>query len=130
MTTTSEIWIAFARTFSMLFLVLALLILVFYLMRKFSGFRGLAQGKGYIRTLSVHHFSSKEKLVLVEVMGDVLLLGVTPQGITRISSVDPSAVVPENKINPAAFHFSDYLKQKLGRKEGIKEKGAAHEKAD
>jgi flagellar protein FliO/FliZ len=91
MNTSSDIWIAFARTFSMLFLVLAILILVFYLVRKFSTIKGLKGGsKDYIRLVSIHHLSAKEKLVLVDVMGDIILLGVTPASITKISSKEKS----------------------------------------
>jgi len=117
MNTSSEIWIAFARTFSMLFLVLAVLILLFYLIRKFSTIKGFKGGKDYIRLVCVHHLSAKEKLVLVDVMGDVILLGVTPQSITKISSVDYPVESPNNENKAASFRFSDFLSRKLGRRE-------------
>lgn len=117
MNTSSEIWVAFARTFSMLFLVLAVLILVFYLIRKFSGFKGFKGGKDYIRLVCVHHLSAKEKLVLVDVMGDILLLGVTPQSITKISSVDHPVEISNNGNKAASFRFSDLLSRKLGNRE-------------
>ncbi len=37
MNTDTDIWLAFARTFGMLFVVLAVFFLVFYLFRRFSG---------------------------------------------------------------------------------------------
>ncbi|OGR11434.1 MAG: flagellar biosynthetic protein FliO [Desulfobacula sp. GWF2_41_7] len=117
MNTSSEIWVAFARTFSMLFLVLALLILVFYLVRKFSGFKGFKGGENYIRLVCVHHLSAKEKLVMVDVMGDILLLGVTPQSITKITSVDHPAGFPNNENKSGFFRFSDLLRRKLGNRE-------------
>ena len=116
MNTSSEIWIAFVRTFSMLFLVLAVLILVFYLVRKFSTIKGLKSGKEYIRLVSIHHLSAKEKLVLVDVMGDIILLGVTPASITKISSVD-HPIEPLNNGNKLPFRFSDFLSRKLGNRE-------------
>jgi flagellar protein FliO/FliZ len=111
MNTSSEIWMAFARTFSMLFLVLAVLILFFYLIRKFSAIRGLKGGKDYIRLVSTHHLSAKERLVLVDVMGDIILLGVTPQSITKISSVD-HPIEPLKNGGNLPFKFSDLLKKK------------------
>lgn len=111
MNTSSEIWIAFARTFSMLFLVLAVLILVFYLIRKFSTIKGLKGGRNYIRLISTYHLSAKERLIMVDVMGDIILLGVTPQSITKISSVD-HPIEPSTTGNKLPFRFSDFLKKK------------------
>lgn len=116
MSTSSEIWIAFARTFSMLFLVLAVLILVFYLIKKFSTLKGFKGGKDHIRVVSVHHFSAKERLVLVDVMGEILLLGVTPQTITKLSSVDHPIDPPGNEPK-SSFRFSDFLSRKIGNRE-------------
>ncbi len=116
MNTSSEIWIAFVRTFSMLFLVLAGLILVLYLIRKFSTIKGLKGGRDYIRIVSTHALSAKERLVLVDVMGDIILLGVTSQSITKISSVD-HPIEPLVTGEKSSFRFSDFLSRKLGNRE-------------
>lgn len=114
MNTSSDIWIAFARTFSLLFLVLALIILVFYMIKKFSIARGVKSGKNYIKVLCVHHLSPKEKLVLLNVLGDTILIGVTPANISKISSLE-SGVDFSNDETGAGFNFSDFLAQKLGK---------------
>lgn len=72
----------------MLFVVLALLLLAAYLIRRFSAAR---QGKGtrdFIEVLAVHHFSPKEKLVLVTVQDKTLLIGVTPSHISSLTTLD------------------------------------------
>ena len=85
MNTSSDIWIAFGRTFGMLVIVLALLFLVVYGLKRFSAKRG-HRGEKRISVIEAHHLSPKEKLVLVEVAGERVLIGVTPQQISRIKS--------------------------------------------
>lgn len=112
MNTSSEIWVAFARTFSVLFLVLALLILAFYLIKKFSTAKGVKGSKNFIKVLCVHHLSPKEKLVLVDVLGDTLLIGVTPANISKISSFEKQIDLAVEG-NETSTRFSDFLTQKL-----------------
>ena len=122
MSTSSEIWVAFARTFSVLFLVLALLIFAFYLIKKVSTARGLKGGKNFIKVLSVHHLSPKEKLVLVDVLGDTILIGVTPANISKISSLGKDVDISgDDNGTPAGF--SDFLTQKLAA--SFKNKGTS-----
>lgn len=83
-----NIWLAFGQTFAMLAIVLAALILGFYLMKKFSAARGNAGTRDMIKVLTVHHLSPKEKLVLVNVLGDNILIGVTSSNISKIASID------------------------------------------
>ncbi|MFH2060627.1 MAG: flagellar biosynthetic protein FliO [Pseudomonadota bacterium] len=114
MSNTPDIWFAFARTFGMLFFVLALLIFAFYLVKKFSQAKGVKGHKDFIKILSVHHLSPKEKLVLLDVLGQTLLVGVTPSNISKISSIDQKINLSDD--NPVqTFQFSDFLAKKLGR---------------
>lgn len=127
MNTSSEIWFAFARTFSVLFLVLAFIILVFYLIKKFSTAKGVKGGKDFIKVLCVHHLSPKEKLVLLDVLGDTILIGVTPTNISKISSIEKELDF-SGEENETSFKFSDFLTQKLGssfksKGSGLLEKG-------
>ncbi|MCP4718051.1 MAG: flagellar biosynthetic protein FliO [Desulfobacteraceae bacterium] len=114
MNTDSDIWLAFARTFGMLFMVLALLLLVFYLLKRFLAARGGDSSRDFIKVLTVHHLSPKEKLVLVNVMDETILIGVTPNQISKIKvmgkPVDPSLVSKD-----ADSGFSDLLSRKLNR---------------
>ena len=113
MNTSPDIWVAFVKTFSMLFLVLALLILAFYLIKRISAARGVKGSKNHIRILSVHHLSPKEKLVLLDVLGDILLIGVTPANISRIASFEKNPDLL-NEAKEPSFKFSDLLAQKSG----------------
>ncbi|MFO7752552.1 MAG: flagellar biosynthetic protein FliO [Desulfobacteraceae bacterium] len=89
MNTSADIWIAFGRTFAMLLVVLAFLFLVVYGLKRFSAKKG-TRGEKRISVLEIHHLSPKEKLVLVDVAGEQTLIGVTPQSISKITTVGES----------------------------------------
>lgn len=114
MSSTSDIWFAFARTFSVLFAVLALLILIFYIIKKVSLTGGSKKGGSYINVLSMHHLSPKEKLVLLDVLGETILIGVTPNRISKLTSVD-TQIDFSNHISKKKTRFSEFLSHKLGR---------------
>ncbi len=86
MNASTDIWMAFGRMFGMLIIVLAVLFLVVYGLRRFSAKRG-HRGEKRICVLEVHHLSPKEKLVLVDVNGEQVLVGVTSQRISKIQSI-------------------------------------------
>lgn len=114
MNSDSEIWFAFARTFGMLFIVLALLLAGFYLIRRLSVLQGLKSNRDLIRVLAVHHLSPKEKLVLVNVLEKTILIGVTPNRISRITALDGEVDIPAH--DPAAGSvFSGMLSKALGK---------------
>ena len=114
MNSDSEIWFAFARTFGMLFIVLALLLAGFYLIRRLSVLQGLKSNRDLIRVLAVHHLSPKEKLVLVNVLETTILIGVTPNRISRIAALDGDVDMPVH--DPAAGSaFSGMLSRALGK---------------
>ena len=102
MNTDTDIWFAFARTFGMLFVVLAFFLLVFYLFRRFSGVTGGKGSRNLIQVLAVHHLSPKEKLVLVSVLKENILIGLHPSvflswrswTMTRILNYFPKKQVP------------------------------------
>lgn len=99
-----------------LLLVLALIIGLAWLLKRMpgSGFRP-AQGLRVIASLTV---GAKERVVVVEVNGEQLLLGVSPGGVRALHTLatpmpeTPSARLPDLKQLP---DFAQLLKQKLRR---------------
>ena len=114
MTTTADIWVAFARTFSILFVVLALLILIFYIIKKIST-AGNQKSGSYINVLSMHHLSPKEKLVLLDVLGEIILVGVTPSQISKLTSIKTDMDFSKNMSIKNKTGFSQMLAKSLGR---------------
>ncbi len=112
MTASTEIWSAFFKTSGMLAFVIALLVLVFYLAKRFSSARGLKGSDKFIRVLAIHYLSPKEKLVLLDVLDEKILIGVTPQSITKIAAIDKELKSEGKSIpldNGVASGFSDFL---------------------
>ena len=111
----TDIWMAFARMFGMLFMVLALLLLGLYLVRRFSGIKGMKDSRQFIQVLAVHHLSPKEKLVLVKVLEEIILMGVTPAQISKIAVLDKDSDLPALTANDSAG-FSRILAKTVKRK--------------
>jgi flagellar protein FliO/FliZ len=88
MTPDPGIWMAFIRTAGMLVMVLAVMLGVLYLFRRLLIPGRGNRGQDLIQVVSVHHLSPREKLMLVKVVDQVILIGVTPSQISRIMEVD------------------------------------------
>ena len=67
----------------MLLVVLAVLMGFVFLLKRYSGMRHLT-GQGAVTVRGTYHRGPKERLMLVDVEGVRLLLGVTPSGIQTL----------------------------------------------
>ncbi len=54
--------------------------------RALRRFRRLPQAGGQVKVCAVQHLGARQQLVLVEVEGDKVLVGVSPAGISRLWS--------------------------------------------
>lgn len=113
----------------MLFLVLAAIILAFYLIRRFSSTRSLKGKRNLINVIAVHHLSPKEKLVLLKVMDETILVGVTPQNISKISDIPANDHLEEEEPQTTAFSelLSGKIKQSFSMKSRPKKETLSHE---
>ncbi|WP_298171572.1 flagellar biosynthetic protein FliO [Acidithiobacillus sp.] len=94
-------WSAILQLFSALILVLLLFFGVIWLLKHLQP--GLASGQlGGMRVVSSLPLGTRERLLLVQVGEQQLLLGVTPAGITLLHTLE--TVLPDTTSNaPAAF---------------------------
>ncbi len=115
-----ELWGAFLRSGAMLALVIALLVLVLYGVKRFSPLSRSRTGKKEIQVIAAHHLAPREKLVLVEVLGRKVLLGVTPQTISTLADLGKATdQTPEEEPG-----FSELLNQRVA---GATSRGENHD---
>ena len=114
----TDMWVEFAKNFGMLFAVLAFFLLALYLVRRFSGRFGTRGSVELITVLSIHHLSPKEKLMLVSVQDESVLIGVSPAGISSLARFD---TVPKTVLEPleTAPGFQDLLKKSLVKGDSV-----------
>ncbi len=72
---------------AMLFIVLGLLVLVLYVMKRFLIPRRGNKGDLLIKVLSSLHLSPKVKIEVVEILGEKIVLGLTPGNIRFLTKV-------------------------------------------
>jgi len=112
-------------------MVLAILLLVFYLLKRFLAARGGNTTRDLIKVLTVHHLSPKEKLILVNVMDETILIGVTPNQISKIKVMDKPMDVfsgsKETLTTTGDSGFPDLLKRTLDRSSTESEKNGSRE---
>lgn len=120
MKTDPDLMMMIFKSAGMLFLVLGFMIAVLYLMKKFSTNKFGLQSSGIIKTLATHYITPKEKIILIEVMGERLLIGSTPQNLNFLSTLKNSEEFqfPEDK---KPEFFTTFLKKALNRDTETKE---------
>lgn len=91
------------KTMIMLGIVLSLLILVVYFLKKTSFFKRQSKGEVIISVISSMHLSPKERIEVIEVFGEKIVLGITPGNISFLTKLhdigDTSGINEENKEN-------------------------------
>lgn len=87
-----DIWIMLIKTAGMLSLVIAILIAVLYLIRRYSLHGAGLPGKNPITMIASYHLAPREKIVLLEVSGERILVGVTAQTINTLAILKKEAL--------------------------------------
>ena len=100
-----DLWVTMLKSGIMLCIVLALLFLVLYWMRRYIGGQGGIHGNGMIRQIASLHLAPKEKVVLLDVMGRKILIGITANSINCLSLIEADAdfQLPEQKETKSLF---------------------------
>jgi len=112
-----DLWGAGFKTFAMLCIVVAVLILVLFLVKRFSYLKnGFGRGQ-FIKILSSHHVTPKERIALIDVVGEKIVIGITPGNITFLTKIEKTEALNriESSESAGATHglFANFLKSSL-----------------
>jgi len=86
--TPPDMYAAAVKTFSVLFIILAVILTVFWLIKRFrpKG-SGLMGGDRWIRVIAATYIAPKKMVTLVEVAGEILVLGLTGDHISVLTKI-------------------------------------------
>jgi flagellar protein FliO/FliZ len=100
---------SFLKMIFALAIVLGLLVGVMYFVKRFMGQAGPAtDNKALINIISSKYLGPKSSIVLVEVLDQIIVVGITAQQMTTLSCIDdPLAVakIKANRSNPPSINF-------------------------
>ncbi|NVM23040.1 MAG: flagellar biosynthetic protein FliO [Desulfobacterales bacterium] len=95
------LWGAGLKTLAMLCIVVGILILVLFLIKRFLY---LKDGSGHgqlIRVLSTYHMTPKERIALIDVAGEKIVIGMTAESINCLAKIEKSDVLERIEKNKA-----------------------------
>ena len=102
----------------LLSLVLGAVIGVLYLMRRLFYSSSGQVDRGIIRTLASCYVAPKERIILVEVLGEKLLLGVTPHAINCLGKISDEREIEVSTQQVSSGFFRNLLRGAMDRRPG------------
>ncbi|MFH0730500.1 MAG: flagellar biosynthetic protein FliO [Pseudomonadota bacterium] len=114
-TSAPELWITLFKSLGMLCIVLVLLIAVLWVLRRVYHHSGGGQ-PGLIQILASSYVAPKERIVLVDVLGEKLLLGITSQQINLLTKVVDEKDICASPPSAPEGLFMSLLRRKLNGK--------------
>ena len=110
-----DLWITLLKSIAMLSLVLGVLLGVLYLIRRFYGQYAGASDRGLIRMVATLHVAPKERIVLLDVLGEKILIGVTPQRITHLATISNGQEIDLPSGGERQRFFSNLFNTAVGK---------------
>jgi flagellar protein FliO/FliZ len=107
-----DLWFTLIKTVAMLSLVLGVLLAVLYLLKRMLDRRQGPGASGIIRMVASFYLAPRQRVVLLEVAGETILIGVSPQHITCLSKINAPTLSCE-PIQEAPEGFMDMLRETM-----------------
>ena len=90
-----------------LLVVLSIFLVLAFLLKRVSGIKGFS--KGHLEIIDTIHLGSKEKVMVVRVAENYVLLGVSSTGITLLDTLDGQSVSRAESSDAATPSFAQLL---------------------
>ncbi len=113
---TAGLWFAFLKSAAMLLIVLGAVIGFLFLIRYLINNRQKNSAHGLITLLASHYLSPKERIVLFDIMGEKIVLGVSSGKITALTKIDFDMNINQNDDEVINRSFPDVLNLVTGKK--------------
>ncbi|MBA4366045.1 MAG: hypothetical protein C0403_00200 [Desulfobacterium sp.] len=117
-----DLWITMLKSGIMLCIVLAVLFIVLYWIKRILEGKSRFRGQGVIKQIAAHHFAPKEKVVLLDVLGQKILIGITAHSINCLATIEPEVDIHFSEPNEAKGFFKGLLKASTEKNNTKKEK--------
>ena len=119
-----DFYFAAIKTFSVLSIILALILIGFYLVRRYGPNRsGGVGGNRWVKLISVTPIAPKKMIGVVEVAGELLVVGLTEQQITLLTKVTNEQMIDHLKKHQTGgssdIPFYQQFKSLLGKHSDI-----------
>jgi flagellar protein FliO/FliZ len=125
-----EFWGTMLKSFGMLLIVLGVLIAVLWLIKRYFAQQGSMGQPGVIRLLSSMYVAPKERIALIDVLGEKILIGITSQQISFLARIqDEKNVCPTEPPASNGF-FRSLLKKKINGASIHSKKKETHHRTD
>jgi flagellar protein FliO/FliZ len=112
--TQPDLYSTAVKTFSTLFIILAVILLGFYLIKRFgSRGTGLMGGDQWIKVIATTYLAPKKMISLVEVAGEILVLGLTDNQITMLTKVTDQQAIHHLKSSRGGKSMGSPFYQQL-----------------
>ncbi|MFZ5570319.1 MAG: flagellar biosynthetic protein FliO [Thermodesulfobacteriota bacterium] len=82
-----DLWMTLLNSFAVLCIVLGLVVAVLFFLRRFVLGQGRSGEQGVLKLVATYPVGPKERILLMDVMGERILIGVTPQQINHIKTI-------------------------------------------
>ncbi len=117
-----DLWITMLKSGIMLCIVLAVLFIVLYWIKRILEGQSRFRGQGVIKQIASHHFEKKKKVVLLDVLGQKILIGITAHSINCLATIEPEVDIHFAEPNEAKGFFKGLLKASAEKNSAQKEK--------
>jgi flagellar biosynthetic protein FliO len=121
-----DLWTAGLKTFGTLCIVIGILIVVLFFVKRFL-YRDSKFGQGQLlKMLSSYHVGPKQRIALIDVAGEKLVIGITPENLTCLTKIENADQLARIELSQAhkgtGSGFDRFFRASLGGKDETVEK--------